>query len=52
MKKLSIKLKVTLLYTIPMIILSCLVLLTINSVSTEILTRDIKHRIVETVDHL
>lgn len=52
MKKLSIKLKVTLWYTIAMIILSCLVLLTINSVSTEILTRDIKHRIVETVDHL
>ena len=50
MKKLSLKLKITLWYTVAMLLLSTLVVITVNSVSNDILVRDISKRVEETVD--
>lgn len=50
MKNLSLKLKITLWYTIAMLLLSTFVVITINSVSNDILVRDISKRVEETVN--
>ena len=50
MKKMSLKLKITLWYTLAMIIVSSIVLVAMNSITTEIINRDITERIVRTVD--
>lgn len=50
MKKLSIKLKVTIWYTLAMVIISAIVLVAMNSLGYGILERDMTGRIVQTVN--
>lgn len=50
MKNLSVKFKVTLWYTLAMILVSSLVLLTMHSLNNEIIERDISSRIEKTVE--
>lgn len=50
MKRLSIKLKVTLWYTVAMIVISAIVLFTVNSLGQNMLERDIKGRLSQTVN--
>jgi len=49
MKKLSLKLKVTLWYTLVMLLLSSVVLIAISSIGRDMLDRDISERLVKTV---
>lgn len=50
MKKISIKLKVTLWYTLSMIIVSAIVLLAMNAASQQMIRRDISERLMQTVE--
>lgn len=50
MKNISLKLKITLWYTVAMIVVSSIVLIAMNSITTEIINRDISERIVRTVE--
>lgn len=50
MKKISIKLKVTLWYTLSMIIVSAIVLLAMNAASQQMIRHDISERLIQTVD--
>lgn len=50
MKRISLKLKITLWYTVAMIIVSSIVLVAMNSIAADIIERDITERIVRTVE--
>ena len=50
MKRLSVKFKITLWYTLFIIVLSCAVLAAINSFGKDMIERDINTRIIRTVD--
>lgn len=50
MKKISLKLKITLWYTLFMIVLASIVLVAMNSITTEIINRDIGERTIRTVE--
>ena len=52
MKKMSVKLKITLWYTLAMIIISGIVIVMMNSFSTRILERDTERRVVQAVEDL
>lgn len=52
MKKMSLKLKITLWYTIAMIIISGIVMAAMSSFSTKMIERDTERRIIGTVDEL
>lgn len=52
MRKISVKLKVTLWYTIAMSIVSVIILITMNSINDEMVKRDITGRLTGTVDDL
>lgn len=50
LNRFSLKLKITLWYTIAMVIVSTIVLLAMNTITTEIINRDISERIIRTVE--
>lgn len=51
MKRMSVKLKVTLWYTLAMTLVSAIVLVTMNSLSLEVVERDLRDRLIETVEN-
>ncbi len=51
MRKLSVKLRVTIWYTVAMIIISSIVLVTVNSFSRSMIEKDVQTRLMRTVDN-